>query len=86
MKFVRVGAGWIIIAFVFPIIKNFYDSFTAPITGALVTAGTDDWTLALMTGIPWIIPLATFVWTIWYLTKPEEENTISIGGVRLPRR
>jgi hypothetical protein len=83
-KLVKVAFVWIVIALIFPVIKDYYDTFTAPITGLLIT-GADDWTLAIMTGIPWLVPLIVFVMSIIYILKPEEPKIPQIGKINFPR-
>lgn len=77
-KIVKASILWILIGLTFPIIKTFYDSFTAPLTGLLI-ANADDWTLAIITGIPWILPLIIFVMTIVYLLRPDPEEDKTRG-------
>lgn len=73
LKIFIVALFWIAFAFVMPIVKTFYDSFTAPITGALI-ANADEWTLALVTGLPWILPVIAFVISIVYIVSPDTDK------------
>ena len=68
-----------------PLVKTFYDIFTAPTTGLFVVAGMDDNTLAIMTAIPWVFPLIVFIMLVRDITKPDEEPTQNIGGIKFPR-
>ena len=85
-KYLRVLFLWVLIALFFPMVKDFYDTFTAPITGLLVTAGVDDWTLAIITAIPWAIPFILFVLTIYYLSKKDEPEISSTRRIIFPWR
>lgn len=68
-----------------PLIKGFYDLFTAPTTGYFVIAGLDSNALAIATAIPWIFPIAAFICFVYDLSKKDEEEPRSIGGIKIPK-
>lgn len=84
MKLIKLSFVWIVIALIFPVIKDYYDTFTAPLTGLLITSA-DDWTLAIMTGIPWLVPIIIAGLSIWYLIKPEPPKLPGVSDIKFPR-
>lgn len=57
-----------------PLIFKFYDVFTHPVTGLLITAGMDDWGIAIATALPWAFPLIVFIVIVYDMTKPDDES------------
>lgn len=55
-----------------PLIKGFYDTFTAPGTGLFVTAGMDANGLAFFTAVPWVFPVIVVIMLVIDFTKPDE--------------
>jgi len=64
-----------------PLIKGFYDVFTAPGTGLLVTAGADANTLAFFTAVPWAFPVIVVIMLVIDFTKKDEPKSGGIGGI-----
>ena len=71
-KWVKAFLMLIMTGILSPLIKNFYDEFTTPITGSLVVAGVPENELAIIGAVPWIFPIFMFVWIIIMLSKPDE--------------
>jgi hypothetical protein len=65
-----------------PLIFKYYDIFTAPTTGLLVTAGMDDMGLAIATAIPWALPVIVFIVIVFDMSKPDDDNTGN--GLKFP--
>lgn len=84
-RFVQVIWKLIILVVSLPLIKGFYDIFTAPVTGLLVVAGADANTLAFITAIPWILPIGCFIAIIYDLSKKDEETPSGMGGMSFPK-
>lgn len=57
--------------FLFPIIKDWYDIYSAPTTGILI-GNVDDTTLAIMTFIPWYIPIIVAIAVLLFILIPKE--------------
>lgn len=57
-----------------PLIKGFYDVFTAPGTGLLVQAGANDATLAIITVIPWAFPVGCIISAVVKLSHRNDNN------------
>lgn len=79
----RIFFELIIAAVSFPLLKGTFDLFTAPVTGILVIMDVngdgipdvDNSTLALITAIPWVLPLFILIWAIIDLVRPEQTAT-----------
>lgn len=71
-KFGRIAWKLLLMLVSLPLIKGFYDTFTAPTTGLLVVAGADANTLAIITAIPWVFPIGCVVAAVIDLTKGDE--------------
>lgn len=57
-----------------PLIKSFYDVFTAPGTGLLVQAGANDTTLAIVTVIPWAFPVGLIISAVIKFSHRNDNN------------
>jgi hypothetical protein len=81
-KFSKILWDIILLLASLPLIKGFYDLFTAPGTGLLVTAGVDNNTLIVMTAIPWVFPLIAVIKLFYDMTKPDDNTT---GKINFPK-
>lgn len=64
-----------------PLIKGFYDTFTAPGTGLFVTAGMDANGLAFFTAVPWVFPIIIVIMLVIDFTKKDEPKSGGFGGM-----
>jgi len=80
-KLVKIFWHLLLLIVSLPLIKGFYDVFTAPGTGLLVTAGADANTLAFFTAIPWAFPVIVVIMLIVDFTKKEEPKSGGFGGI-----
>lgn len=70
-----------------PFLKSFIETYVAPETGLYVIMGLDENVLAFIGLIPWLFPLACFVWVIIAIAKghnddEEDDNYINRGDAR----
>jgi len=68
-KFIIICFQLLILAIFMPVIKPFYDQYTAPLTGTMVLAGDPEWKIAIVGAVPWVFPLGIFIWMIITLAK-----------------
>jgi len=59
----------LVIGFGFPMIKDFYDTLTDPVTGTLVLAGGDDRFITLLSLVVWAVPIIAVILVIRSWTK-----------------
>ena len=81
-KFVNVGWKLLLMAISLPLIKTFYDYYTEPATGILVTMGVPDDQIAIVGAVPFAFPIAMLVWAIIDLSKPDDDNKDRYDGIR----
>jgi hypothetical protein len=59
----------------YPFLKEFFDVFTDPVTGVMVTSGyCSPEVIAIAGFFPWGAPLVAFVISIMTIVRPEEEK------------
>lgn len=77
----------IVMGFLFPIVKDWYDVFTAPVTGLMITSGdVPEVVIAAMTFLPWLLPITTVLTLLIWIVTPDEPQMPSYPSLRLPRQ
>jgi hypothetical protein len=84
-KIIKVLVWIFIMLFISPILKDWYDVYTTPATGVAVGV-VDDTVLAIMTFVPWYLPLVFALGILLYLVRPEPPPTPSYPTFRIPQQ
>jgi hypothetical protein len=72
-RYVRAGMILLMGLLMFPFLKTFFDTFTNPTTGFMVTSGYCSADLIALAGfIPWAVPIITLIIAVYIIIKPEQ--------------